>query len=111
MPEGRRARNITPLQRGRDILNRSSDHADTNLLKTMIPPEVAFDRFLQEKHVPSEQKYVHIVGRVAVEDLPPNHLYRWSVNCINQQLSNNIGVNSTAGVTLPPLHFELVRVH
>jgi hypothetical protein len=76
----------------------------------MIPPEVAFERFLREKHARFEEKYAHIVGRVAVEDLPPAHLYRWFVDWMNHQLSD-IGVNSTGGVALPPLHFELVGVH
>ena len=71
-------------------------------------PEVAFERFLHEKHERKETTYSHISGRVAVEDLPPNHLYRWFADWMNQQLSD-IGVNSTGGVTLPPLHFELVR--
>jgi len=75
----------------------------------VLPPEVALERFLNEKHSRGERKYAHIIGRVAVENLPPNHLYRWLVDWMNQQLSD-IGVNSTGGHPLPPLHFDLVRV-
>jgi hypothetical protein len=74
----------------------------------VIPPEVVFERFLHEKHARGEKDYRHISGRIAVEDLPPNHLYRWIADWTNLQLSD-IGVNSTGGVALPPLHFELVR--
>jgi hypothetical protein len=76
----------------------------------LTPPEVAFERFLRDKHNRREDKYSHICARVAVEDLPPGHLYRWFTEWMNRQLSD-IGVNSTAGVPLPPLHFELVRVN
>jgi hypothetical protein len=75
----------------------------------VTPPEVAFERFLHDKHLRGERKYEHIWGRIAVEDLPANHLYRWIANWTNHQLSD-IGVTSTGGVALPPLHFELVRV-
>lgn len=74
-----------------------------------IPPEVAFERFLHEKHERGEKKYKHISGRIAVENLPSNHLYRWIAGWMNLQLSD-IGVTSTGGVALPPLHFELVTV-
>jgi hypothetical protein len=76
----------------------------------LTPPEVAFERFLRDKHNRREDKYSHICARVAVENLPPGHLYRWFTEWMNRQLSD-IGVNSTAGVALPPLHFELVRVN
>jgi hypothetical protein len=76
----------------------------------VIPPEVAFERFLRDKHNRHEDKYTHISERVAVEELPPAHLYRWFSEWTNRQLAD-IGVNSTAGVALPPLHFELVRVN
>jgi hypothetical protein len=72
----------------------------------MIPPEVAFERFLHEKQARGEKEYAHIVGRIAIEDLPRDHMYRWFVDWMNQQLSD-IGANSTGGVALPPLHFEL----
>jgi hypothetical protein len=75
----------------------------------VIPPEVAFERFLHEKRDRGEKKYEHISGRIAVEDLPPEHLYRWIAEWMNLQLSE-IGVTSTGGVVLPPLHFELVMV-
>jgi len=75
----------------------------------MTPPEVALERFLHEKHSRKEDDYAHVSGRIAVEDLPPNHLYRWLVDWMNQQLSD-IGVNSTGGYPLPSLHFDLVRV-
>ncbi len=75
----------------------------------VIPPQIAFERFLREKHARGEKDYRHISGRIAVEDLPPDHLYRWIADWTNHQLSD-IGVNSTGGVALPPLHFELVRV-
>ena len=75
----------------------------------MTAPEVAFERFLHEKHQRREKKYEHISDRIAVEDLPSNHLYRWIADWMNRQLSD-IGVTSTGGVALPPLHFELVRV-
>lgn len=73
----------------------------------MIPPEIAFERFLREKQARGETRYAHISGRIAVEDLPPDHLYRWFASWMNNQLSD-IGVNSTGGVPLPPLYFELV---
>jgi hypothetical protein len=73
-----------------------------------MPPEVAFERFLRDKHERKETKYRHISGRVAIEDLPHNHLYRWFADWMDLQLSD-IGVNSTGGVALPTLHFELVR--
>jgi hypothetical protein len=75
----------------------------------VTPPEIAFERFLYDKHARGEKKYEHISGRVAVEDLPPGHLYRWISEWTNQQLSD-IGETSTGGVALPPLHFELVQV-
>jgi len=75
----------------------------------MIPPDIVFERFLNERHARGERRYAHIVGRLAVEDLAPDHLHRWFADWMNQQLSD-IGVNSTGGVTLPPLRFEMVRV-
>ncbi len=75
----------------------------------MIPAEVAFERFLNEKHTRGEKDYAHIVGRLAVEEFIPAHLYRWFADWMNQQLTD-IGVNSTGGVTVPPLRFEFVRV-
>ena len=83
---------------------------DRLTVNAMIPPQVAFERFLREKHTRFEEKYAHIAGRIAVEDLPSAQLYRWFVDWMNRQLSD-IGVNSTGGVALPPLHFELVSVH
>ena len=77
---------------------------------TVIPPEIAFQRFLHEKRERGEKKYEHISGRIAVEDLAPEHLYRWIADWMNLQLSD-IGVTSTGGVVLPPLHFELVAVN
>jgi hypothetical protein len=75
----------------------------------VLSPEIALERFINEKRSRREKKYAHFIGRVAVEDLPPDHLYRWLVNWMNQQLSD-IGLNSTGGHPLPPLHFDLVRV-
>ena len=75
-----------------------------------IPPEAAFERFLHEKHERGEKKYEHISGRIAVENLPSDDLYRWIAEWMNLQLSD-VGVKSTGGVALPPLHFELVRVN
>ncbi len=75
-----------------------------------IPAEVTFERFLHEKHERGERKYEHISGRIAVETLPSDHLYRWVAEWMNLQLSD-IGVTSTGGVALPPLHFELVTVN
>ena len=75
-----------------------------------IPPEVTFERFLHEKHERGERKYEHISGRIAIENLPSDHLYRWVAEWMNLQLSD-IGVTSTGGVALPPLHFELVMVN
>ena len=75
-----------------------------------MPPELAFERFLHEKHERKETRYRHISGRIAVEELPPHHLYRWFADWMNRQLAD-VGVNSTGGVLLPPLHFELVRAH
>ena len=75
----------------------------------MPSPEIALERLIQEKQRRGEQAYAHILGRVPVEDLPSNHLHRWLVDWMNRQLSD-IGVNSTAGKDLPPLHFDLVRV-
>ena len=75
----------------------------------MSYPEITLERLLHEKRVRGEQAYAHILGRVAVEDLPTLHLHRWLVEWMNRQLSD-IGVNSTGGVELPPLHFDLVRV-
>ena len=40
----------------------------------MTPPEVAFERFLYDKHARGETKYERISGRVAVEDLASGHL-------------------------------------
>ena len=74
-----------------------------------IPSEVVFERFLNERHARGEKRYAHILGRLAVEELASDHLYRWFVGWMNQQLSDP-GVNSTGGVELPPLRFELVRV-
>src|SRR6266567_8652254 len=75
----------------------------------MIPPDIVFERFLNERHARGERRYAHIIGRLAVEDLAPDHLHRWFADWMNQQLSD-IGVNSTGGVALPPLRFEMVRV-
>lgn len=75
-----------------------------------LPPEIAFERFLREKHARGEKRYGHILGRLAVEELPPDHLYRWFAEWMNRQLSD-LGVNSTQGLKLPPLRFELVRVN
>ena len=75
----------------------------------MTPPDIALERLLQEKHRRGEEEYAHILGRVPVENLAPDHLHRWLVEWMNRQLSD-IGVNSTGGVELPPLHFDLVRV-
>src|ERR1035438_6679225 len=75
----------------------------------MIPPEVAFQRFLYDRRARGENKYAHILGRIAVEELSPSQLYRWFSDWMNRQLSD-IGVSSTGGVSLPPLHFEMVRV-
>ncbi len=74
----------------------------------MVSPEIALERFLNEKHSRHEKRYAQIGGRVPVEDLQSNHLYRFLVSWMNQQLAN-IGVNSTGGRTLPPLHFDIVR--
>jgi len=75
----------------------------------MTPPEVAFQRFLNERHARGEKKYAHIIGRIAVEDLNPDHLYRWFSDWMNHQLSD-VGVKSTGGVALPLLRFELATV-
>jgi hypothetical protein len=48
--------------------------------------------------------------RFPVGGMAPGELYRWFSQWMNHQLSD-IGVNSTGGVVLPPLHFELVRAH
>jgi hypothetical protein len=74
----------------------------------MVSPEIALERFLHEKHSRDETKYAQIGGRIAVDDLQPNHLYRFLVGWMNRQLSD-IGVNSTGGRVLPPLHFDLVH--
>ena len=74
----------------------------------MPSPEIVLERFLQEKRRRGEQRFMHILGRLPVDDLPPLHLYRWLVEWMNRQLSD-IGVNSTGGLELPPLHFDLVR--
>jgi hypothetical protein len=74
----------------------------------MVSPEIALERFLHEKHSRCEMKYAKIGGRIAVEDLQPNHLYRFLTDWMNLQLSD-IGINSTAGRALPPLHFDLVH--
>ncbi len=76
---------------------------------SVIPPEVVFERFLHEKHERGEKNYEYISGRIAIEDLPSEHIYRWIAEWMNLQLSD-IGVTSTRGVALPPLHFELVTV-
>ncbi|MGD1096635.1 MAG: hypothetical protein ABSB35_32155 [Bryobacteraceae bacterium] len=75
----------------------------------MVPPEIALERLLHEKRSRQEGIYKCINGRVAVENLAPNHVYRWLVDWMNQQLSD-IGVNSTGGRLLPPIHFDLVQV-
>ena len=74
----------------------------------MVSPEIALERFLHEKHSRGETKYGKIGRRIAVEDLQPNHLYRFLVDWMNRQLSD-IGVNSTGGRALPSLHFDLVH--
>ncbi len=76
----------------------------------MTAPEVSLERYIREKRSRGELMYSHIIGRVAVEDLPPDHLYRSLVNWMNQQLSD-IGINSTGGYALSPLHFDLVEVN
>lgn len=78
-------------------------------MNVMPPPEVALERSLHEKQCRGEKAYAHILGRVTVEDLQPNHFHRWLVEWMNLQLSD-IGANSTGGQVLPPLHFDLVRV-
>jgi hypothetical protein len=75
----------------------------------MTSPEVDFERFLHVRHDRGEKKYAHMLGRLAVEELPADHFYRSFARWMNQQLSD-IGSNSTGGVHLPQLHFELVRV-
>lgn len=75
----------------------------------MSAPEIVLERFLQEKKRHGERRYAHILGRLPVEELPSLHYYRVLVTWMNRQLSD-IGVNSTGGVALPPLHFDLVRV-
>jgi hypothetical protein len=75
----------------------------------MSTPETALERYLQEKHRRGERRFAHIVGRVPVEDLPENDLHRWLVDWMNRQLTD-LGINSTGGTVLPPLHFDLVRV-
>jgi hypothetical protein len=75
----------------------------------MAPHEVLLERFLHDKHSRKEGIFKFITGRVAVENLPPNHVYRWLVDWMNQQLSD-IGVNSSGGRLLPPIHFDLVEV-
>src|SRR5580704_11560334 len=77
--------------------------------QVIIPSEVVFERFLNDRRVRGERRYAHILGRLAVEELATNDLYRWFVDWMNKQLSD-LGVNSTGGVELPPLRFELVRV-
>jgi hypothetical protein len=74
----------------------------------MAPPQVSLDRLLQEKHARKEGIFKYITGRVAIEDLAPIQMYRWLVDWMNQQLSD-IGVNSTGGRLLPPIHFDLVE--
>jgi hypothetical protein len=76
----------------------------------MIPPEVALERFLNDKQVRKEKKYEHILGRLTIEELPSNHIYRWLADWMNVQLAD-MGVNSTGGLTLPPFHFDFVRVN
>ncbi len=49
----------------------------------VIPPEVAFERFLHKKHERGEKKYENISGRIAVENLPSDHLYRWIAEWMN----------------------------
>ena len=78
-------------------------------VSAIIPPEIKLERFLQEKHSRGERHYVHIIGRLAVEDLAVNHPYRWLVTWMNLQLSD-IGPNSSGQTRLPPLHFDLVHV-
>jgi hypothetical protein len=75
----------------------------------MVPPEIALERLLQEKYARKEGIYKFITGRAAVENLAPNHVHRWLVDWMNRQLSD-IGVNSTGGHLLPPIHFDLVEV-
>jgi len=74
----------------------------------MIPPEIAFTRFLFEKHERGEKKYAEIGDRIVIETLPPNNLYRWFADWMNHQLSD-VGVTSTDGAVVPTLHFELVH--
>jgi hypothetical protein len=75
----------------------------------MSSPEIALERYLQEKHRRGERIFAHIVGRVRVEDLPGSNFQRWLVDWMNQQLKD-IGINSTGGTALPRLHFDLVQV-
>jgi hypothetical protein len=75
----------------------------------MVPPEVLLERSLHDKHSRKEGIFKFITGRVAVENLAPNHIYRWLVDWMNQQLSD-IGVNSSGGHLLSPIHFDLVQV-
>lgn len=74
-----------------------------------IPSEIVFERFLNERRARGEKRYAHILGRLAVEEFASDHLYRWFAIWMNRQLSD-LGVNSTGGIELPPLRFELVRV-
>ena len=75
----------------------------------MPSPEIELERYLQEKKLRHEQDYDHILGRLLVENLPPNHLHHWLVKWMNVQLSD-IGVKSSGRQVLPRLHFDLVRV-
>lgn len=75
----------------------------------MIPPDVALERFLQDKHRRGEENYAHILGRVPTENFAPDNLRRWLVEWMNRQLSDLV-FNSIGSVELPPLHFDLVCV-
>jgi len=67
------------------------------------------DKHSRDKDSPDESIFKYITGRVAVENFAPDHIYRQLVDWMNQQLTD-IGVNSTGGRLLPPIHFDLVKV-
>ena len=75
----------------------------------MVPPEVLLERLLHDKHSRKECQFEFITSRLTIENLPSGHIYRWLVDWMNQQLSD-IGVNSSGGRPLPPIHFDLVQV-
>jgi len=75
----------------------------------MVPLEVSLERLLHEKHSRKESEYKFITGRLAVENLPHDHIYPWLVSWANRQLWD-IGINSSAGRPLPQIHFDIVQV-